>query len=191
MPVRTIPGGALVLAGVAVFFAACRPSAPVPTPTPDALPSPAAVVQAFYASYRGDYRQADKSLLSKTLGEAIASTIAIEQKSRAAIAAGPFPSDKPHLLEGEAFAGLYEGFTGSQTGDAKTNGASATVDVLFTNSHYAVGWTDRVQLVDEKGWKIDDIRYLDKKAGALGLRDVLRDFRDVAARDPLMNPSRR
>jgi hypothetical protein len=47
-----------------------------------------------------------------------------------------------------------------------------------------------VQLVNENGWKIDDVRYLDKKAGALGLRDVLRDFEQGAARDPLLNPPR-
>jgi hypothetical protein len=68
------------------------------------------------------------------------------------------------------------------------NGSSATVDVQFTNSNYSVGWIDGVQLVDEIGWKIDDVRYLDKKAGALGARDVFRDFEQVAARDPLLNP---
>ena len=146
-------------------------------------------MSSFFASYRGNFREADPAYLSDSLREAVGSASSIEQKSRAAIAASEFPSDKPQLIEGEIFAGLYEGFTGYQVGQTLTNGATAAVDVQFTNSNYSVGWTDRVQLVDENGWKIDDVRYLDKKAGALGLRDVLREFFQLAKRDPLLNPA--
>jgi hypothetical protein len=145
-------------------------------------------VRTFYASYRGDFRQADSTVLSQGLCEAVASAVSIEQKSRDAVKASTFPSDKPQIIEGEIFAGLYEGFTGHRVGAEKVNGSSATVDVEFTNSHYSVGWVDAVQLVDENGWKIEDVRYLDKKAGALGVRDVFRDFEQLAARDPLLNP---
>jgi hypothetical protein len=185
-----ISGRSLLLLVIAGLMAACRPpSSPVVPETPA---NPSEAVSGFFASYRGNFREADSSFLSKSLREAIASAVSTEAKSRAAIAASAFPSDKPQLIEGEIFSGLYEGFTGFKVGEAQTNGVSAaTVDVQFTNNHYSVAWTDRVQLVNENGWKIDDVRYLDKKAGALGLRDVFRDFSQVAAQDPLLNPPAR
>lgn len=145
-------------------------------------------MQTFLGSYQGNFRQTDTLALSVPLREAVGAAVAIEEKSRAAVQASEFPADKPQLLEGEIFSGLYEGFTGFAVGDAEVTGGRATVDVHFTNSHYATGWTDRVQLVDQDGWKIDDVRYLDKKTGALGLRDVLRDFEQAASQDPLLNP---
>lgn len=172
---------ALVLA--TVMLASCR--APVPPATPSD------VVRSFYAAYNGNFRQADSAVLSHALRDAVASAVQIEQNSRAAVKASEFPSDKPLLIEGEIFAGLYEGFTGYDLGKAEITDRRASVEIQFTNSHYATSWTDRVQLVEENGWKIDDVRYLDKKAGALGVRDVLRDFAQVAAGDPLLNPPRR
>lgn len=172
----------LLFLPLVVFLAtACRPpSAPAP--------GPAEVVQSFLASYHGNFREAETSAMSAPLRDAVGSAMAIETKSRAAVLASDFPSDKPQLLEGEIFSGLYEGFTGFAVGDGQVTGDRAAVDVHFTNSHYATHWTDRVQLVDEEGWKIDDVRYLDKKTGALGLREVLRDFGQAAAQDPLLNP---
>jgi hypothetical protein len=161
---------------------ACRPPAP-------ADPGPAEVVQTFLGAYRGNFREADTSAISAPLREAIGSAVGLEERSRAAVLASEFPTDKPHLLEGEIFSGLYEGFTGFELGVEEVTQDRATVDVRFTNSHYATGWTDRVQLVDADGWKIDDVRYLDKKTGALGLREVLRDFEQAASQDPLLHPS--
>ena len=182
---RSLARGLVVLVST-ILVGACRPPA---TPAPPATPStPSEIVRAFYASYHGDFRQAATAVFSQGLREAVASAVSIEQKSRDAVKASAFPSDKPQIIEGEVFSGLYEGFTGHQIGAEKVNGSSATVDVQFTNSNYSVGWIDGVQLVDESGWKIDDVRYLDKKAGALGVRDVFRDFEQVAARDPLLNP---
>jgi hypothetical protein len=180
------PGHGLLLIAVAALVVGCRP--PSQPDAPEIPATPSDVVSGFFASYRGNFRDADPAFLSASLREAIGSAVSIEQKSRAAMATSAFPSDKPHLIEGEVFAGLYEGFTGCQVGPAQTDGAASTVDVTFTNSHYAAGWTDRVQLVDEGGWKIDDVRYLDKRTGSLGLRDLLRDFEQAAAQDPLLNP---
>jgi hypothetical protein len=51
--------------------------------------------------------------------------------------------------------------------------------VTFTNAHYNVGWNDEVLLVDENGWKIDDVLYTGKKSGLLGLREVLGNFQEA------------
>ena len=86
------------------------------------------------------------------------------------------------MLEGEIFAGLYEGFTSFEVGPERTDDGLASVEVRFRNEPYNVAWTDEVLLVnDEEGWKIDDVRYSGKKAGLLGLRDVLQDFESSLA----------
>jgi hypothetical protein len=172
---------ALVLLALAIV--GCdQPAAPAA-----AAPGPAAVVEEFLAGYDGNFRAANSALLSSSLGAAFISAVAIEDQSRVAVKASEFPNDKPQLLEGEIFSGLYEGFTGWSITSEDTRNHQAAVEVAFTNSHYGVGWIDRVDLVEEDGWKIDDVRYLDKKTGALGLRDVLRGFEEAAAQDPLLN----
>jgi hypothetical protein len=172
--------------GLCLLAAACRPVATAPDDVPAS--DPATAVNVFLAGYGGDFRAADPSALSSPLALAIESAMVIEQQSRVAVLASEYPSDKPQLLEGELFSGLYEGFTGYELGEDRVDGDTATVDVIFTNSHYGVGWVDRVGLIDENGWKIDDVLYLDKKTGALGLRDVLRNFEEAAAQDPLLHP---
>jgi len=155
------------------LLAACqRP--PVETPPPP--PSPAAMTKEFFSSYRGDFRQADRRLLSGALASALQSASEGEKESVARVKASEFPNDKPLILEGEIFAGLYEGFTGYEVAEESISDGQAVVQVRFRNDNYNVSWMDDVVLVDEDGWKIDDVRYTQKLAGLLGLRDVLLEF---------------
>jgi len=155
------------------LLAACqRP--PVETPPPP--PSPAAMTKEFFSSYRGDFRQADRRLLSGALASALQSASEGEKESVARVKASEFPNDKPLILEGEIFAGLYEGFTGYEVAGESISDGQAVVQVRFRNDNYNVSWMDDVVLVDEDGWKIDDVRYTQKLAGLLGLRDVLLEF---------------
>jgi hypothetical protein len=155
------------------LLAACqRP--PVETPAPP--PSPAAMTKEFFSSYRGDFRQADRRLLSGALASALQSASEGEKESAARVKASEFPNDKPLILEGEIFAGLYEGFTGYEVAGENISDGQAVVQVRFRNDNYNVSWMDDVVLVDEDGWKIDDVRYTQKLAGLLGLRDVLLEF---------------
>ena len=155
------------------LLAACqRP--PVETPPPP--PSPAAMTKEFFSSYRGDFRQADRRLLSGALASALQSASEGEKESAARVKASEFPNDKPLILEGEIFAGLYEGFTGYEVSGESISDGQAVVQVRFRNDNYNVSWMDDVVLVDEDGWKIDDVRYTQKLTGLLGLRDVLLEF---------------
>jgi hypothetical protein len=155
------------------LLAACqRP--PVETPPPP--PSPAAMAKEFFSSYRGDFRQADRRLLSGALASALQSASEGEKESAARVKASEFPNDKPLILEGEIFAGLYEGFTGYEVSGESISDGQAVVQVRFRNDNYNVSWMDDVVLVDEDGWKIDDVRYTQKLTGLLGLRDVLLEF---------------
>ena len=162
--------GLLVLS----LLAACqRPPVETPAPSP---PSPAAVANEFFSAYRGDFRQADRRLLSEALASAVQSAVEGEKESVVRVKASEFPNDKPLILQGEIFAGLYEGFTGYEIAGESISDGQAVVQVRFRNDHYNVTWTDDVVLVDEDGWKIDDVRYTQKLAGLLGLRDVLLEF---------------
>jgi hypothetical protein len=167
---RKLAGG---LAVVVLAVACQRP--------PEPPPSAAMVVEAFLAGYRGNFREADPSKLSGNLSEALQSVRRGEKESAERVKASEFPSDKPLILEGEIFSGLYEGFTGYEIGDERLADGRAAVEVRFRNEPYDVTWTDEVTLVDENGWKIDDVRYVGKKAGLLSLREVLQDFEVAAA----------
>jgi hypothetical protein len=160
------------------WLAACQRPAEEVAPTP---PSAATAVQEFFSSYDGNFRAADPQRLSRGLVAALQSAAEGEKQSAARVKASDFPNDKPQILEGEIFSGLYEGFTGFETGPENITDGQAVVEVRFRNEHYDVDWTDEVVLIDEDGWKIDDIRYIGKKAGLLSLREVLQDFDSAVA----------
>lgn len=168
----------LLLAVVWSFTACDRPPEPAPPPAP---PTASDAARGFFQGYRGDYRQADPAFLSQALAAALQSAAEGEKESAARVKASEFPTDKPLLLEGEIFAGLYEGFTSFEVGAERTDGGLTFVEVRSRNEPYNVAWTDEVLLVNEEGWKIDDVRYSGKKVGLLGLRDVLQDFESSLA----------
>ena len=168
-----------------LLFTGCGRSPEKAAPPPESSPAPsatAAAVDGFFSSYRGNFREANQAGLSQSLAAAVQSVIDGEKESAARVKASEFPNDKPAILEGEIFSGLYEGFTGYEIAGENVVGDQAVVQVRFRNEPYNVTWTDDVVLVDEDGWKIDDIRYAQKMAGMLSLREVLQEFeRAVAA----------
>jgi hypothetical protein len=149
---------------------------PAPVESPPARASAASVVREFFAGYRGNFREADAVFLSQGLAAALQSVAEGEKESAARVKASDFPNDKPQILEGEVFAGLYEGYTTYEVAGERAGEGSAVVEVRFRNAPYGVAWTDEIVVVDENGWKIDDVRYSGKKAGLLSLREVLQDF---------------
>ena len=175
-----------ILAGLVVLLlvAGCGRSPEKTAPSPEGSPAPsaaAAAVDGLFSSYRGNFREADPARLSQALAAAVQSAVDGEKESAARVKASEFPNDKPLILEGEVFAGLYEGFTGYEIAGESVSGDQAVVRVRFRNEPYNVTWTDEVVLVDEGGWKIDDVRYAQKMAGLLGLREVLQEFERAVA----------
>ena len=174
------------LAGLVVLLlvAGCGRSPEKTAPSPEGPPAPSAAavaVDGLFSSYRGNFREADPARLSQALAAAVQSAVDGEKESAARVKASEFPNDKPLILEGEVFAGLYEGFTGYEIAGESVSGDQAVVRVRFRNEPYNVTWTDEVVLVDEGGWKIDDVRYAQKMAGLLGLREVLQEFERAVA----------
>lgn len=163
-------------------FVGCRPSSGDQVPVSEPPPSgPAAVVDGFFSSYRGNFREADSARLSQALAAALQSVVDGEKESAARVKASDFPNDKPLILEGEVFTGLYEGFTAFEIIGETASEGQTVVRVRFRNEPYNVTWTDEVVLVEENGWKIDDVRYAQKMAGLLGLREVLQEFERALA----------
>ena len=170
---------------VLLILAACQRPADEPR-----KPSPATdAVQAFFSGYKGNFREADPTYLSGGLKAALQATSDGEKQSAERVKASDFPNDKPQILEGEIFSGLYEGFTSFQAGPENVKDGQATVEVRFRNEHYGVDWTDEVVLIEENGWKIDDVRYIGKKAGLLSLREVLQDFESAVAAEAATSSS--
>lgn len=167
-----------------VLVAGCERSPEKTSSAHGGAPSPsasAAAVDGFLTSYRGNFREADQARLSRSLAAALQSVVEGEKESTARVKASEFPNDKPVILEGEVFCGLYEGFTGHEIAGESVAGDEAVVRVRFRNEPYNVTWTDEILLVDEDGWKIDDVRYAQKMAGLLSLREVLQEFERAAA----------
>ena len=164
---------------IAVLLLGC--GRPAPAEPPPAPPSAASTVQEFFAGYRGNFREANPAFLSQGLAAALHHGLEGEKESAARVKASDFPNDKPQILEGEVFAGLYEGFTAYEVAGERADDGSTVVEVRFRNEPYNVAWTDQVVVVDENGWKIDDVLYSDKKAGMLSLREVLQNFETALA----------
>lgn len=143
---------------------------------PNGITSPKAAVRGFYGDYAGDFRKADLARLSPSLSAEVEKAKANEVESAARTKAGPSPTDKPNILEGEIFAGLYEGYTSYKMGPARVIGDRASVAVTFTNKGYKTRWTDDVKLVNDDGWKIDNVLFTGGWTGQTSTRDALRQF---------------
>jgi hypothetical protein len=161
-----------LLALVAAAAAACgqRPSVDVER-----------ALEAFYAR-RGTHRDVDPGRLSRSLAALLAGAIAAEDADRARVKASEFPDDKPMLIEGDIFTSLYEGANRLDPQRVEIDGARARATVAFENTDYGFAWTDEVHLVDEDGWKIDEVVYGREGAAQPGLRATLTAF--IAAATP-------
>lgn len=98
------------------------------------------------------------------------------------------PEDKPLLLEGSLFTGLYEGFTSYhiQSIDVSESIPSvytAKVKVEMENSEVSptVKWTDTVLLTDgpDTEWKVDNINF-DSIGSNTDLKTELKNFIEAA-----------
>jgi hypothetical protein len=115
---------------------------------------------------------ADTSLLSENLSVLVARALEVEKLDRDRVLRSDHPTDKPLLLEGELFAGLYEGYTSFALGRVRESGDTLTAPMNFHNRHYGMVWTDTLILVRKNGWKLHDVRY----GRGAGLQETLRDF---------------
>lgn len=134
-----------------------------------------AALESFYAR-PGTHRDVDASRLSRALADLLVRARAAEDADRARVAASAHPDEKPRLIEGDVFTSLYEGANRLAVRRVAYEGGRARATVDFENTHYGIAWVDEVLLVDEGGWKIDDVRYGREDAAVPGLRATLERF---------------
>lgn len=135
------------------------------------------VTNKFYQSNVGKgFSDVNENYFSKALTQKIASAKQTTSKSIQKIKNSPYPTDKPELIEGDIFTSLYEGHTSLKILSISYKKNKASVLIEFTNSNYKTYWKDKVQLVDENGWKIDNVIYGDKTLPSKDVNEVLSSF---------------
>ena len=132
-------------------------------------------VLAFYAG-RPTHRDVDHKLLSSGLAALLDAALEAEDRDRARVKASEHPDEKPMLIEGDIFTSLYEGQNRASVEHVEFGGGGALARVAFENTDYHIAWTDEVALVDEGGWKIDNVIYGREGAAQPNLRAALEAF---------------
>lgn len=135
-------------------------------------------IDSFYTrSAAGDYRMANKSLLTPELADMIEAATSKQAASAAALkTAGS--TDKPNMIEGDIFTSVLEGSTEHKVLSIIVNGTTAEATVQFNHTQYDnLQWSDRVQLQQINGaWKINDVIYAPGKGAGKSTREVLTQF---------------
>ncbi|MEY8760838.1 hypothetical protein [Chryseobacterium tongliaoense] len=144
-------------------------------------------LKTFYATYGKSSdvlyeKTISKDLFSPDLGKVIQKAVAVSKADIEKVKKSNHPTDKPLLLEGSIFTGLYEGFTAYKIRsievkeNSKPLSANVTVD-LENNNFPDTRWSDIVQLINVsgEGWRIDNIKF-DTINGSGTLKASLNDF---------------
>jgi hypothetical protein len=137
----------------------------------------------FYTNLQPDHRNVDTKLLSKSLVALLEKARLREVLEADKVAKSASPSDKPVHIELNVFASHLEGGVFSfAVNNISINEDTAVVTMDFAETwpdKKVYPWTEKVILIKEDGWKIDDIvyppgdRYLD---GGGNLKKVLSKF---------------
>jgi len=133
-------------------------------------------VDSFFKNYKGDFRTANKDLLSKNFIDLINKTIEKEDAEAEKVKSSEFPTDKPLMIEGDIFCSLFEGQDSCKIGEITVSKDTATVSVDFSNSTYAEHWKDKIILIKESGWKIDNVIYSGHKIEVQSAKEGLNNF---------------
>jgi hypothetical protein len=119
--------------------------------------------------------EVDSLLFSEDIVRRIWSVRETTEADRVRISKSEYPTDKPLLLEGAVFSSLYDGFTSFSIAEVEVVEKTARVVVDFEyGSTPPERWKDTVLLVDEHGWKVDNVRFDPKYGGAKDLKSKVK-----------------
>jgi hypothetical protein len=107
----------------------------------------------------------DASIFSKEIVALNEKCNAVTQKDIDRIAKSNYPTDKPLIREGSSATSLYEGATDFVIEKMIVNEKTMEIFVALSNKsdeNHTMKWKDKLLLIDENGWKVDNI-YFDKK----------------------------
>lgn len=126
----------------------------------------------FFKS-KNDFRTIDKALMTKDLASLIQKALEREALEVEKIKNSKFPTDKPLCIEGDVFSSLYEGQDSLKILEIKINGTKATALLEFTNTQYKETWKDEVILLNENGWKIDNVFFKGNEPTSNSTKELL------------------
>ena len=101
----------------------------------------------------------DTAVFSIALDSLVKAAKEVEKMDRERVLKSEYPTDKPKLIEGEIFAGLYEGYTSFTVEHVEIKESQAKAVLAFENKNYKTQWKDTLVLSREKGWKLNDVCY--------------------------------
>ena len=115
-----------------------------------------------------------KNLFSSDLEKILNEANTVSRADAERIKNSDYPTDKPMMLEGSTFTGVYEGFTKYKLKTITVTGNKAEAIVAFEYDHAdpKAIWNATVSLINEKGWKVDNIIFSQKTV----LKNQLNDF---------------
>jgi uncharacterized lipoprotein NlpE involved in copper resistance len=117
----------------------------------------------FYKNHQSNYRNVDRKLLSEELNVLLEKAIAREVFEADWTAKSAHLTDKPFFIEADVFASHLEGEFSYAVNKITVNGNKANVVMDLTSTFVATNsvekWTEEVVMVNENGWKVDDIIY--------------------------------
>ncbi|SBW08516.1 exported hypothetical protein [uncultured delta proteobacterium] len=139
----------------------------------------AQAVHTYFTHYKGrDFREIDHGYLSGDLSSLLQQSMDREQREIVKTAKSAYPTDKPFIMEGDLFSSLYEGADAMRIRSIHITSGTATVDVLFshTERQHTTEWNDCLLLVQENGWKVDNVIFKSGYAGMKSTKDTLREY---------------
>ncbi|GMQ34096.1 hypothetical protein [Algoriphagus taiwanensis] len=124
-------------------------------------------IEEFYLLPQDIYSETPNSnILSSELVRRIEIAKEVTEKDRKRIQESDHPTDKPLLLEGCVFASLYDGFHTFHIKEiAIENDTAKAVINLEYASDPSEKWSDLLILVNEGGWKVDNVIFAPSHTG--------------------------
>lgn len=132
------------------------------------------IIDAVYKNQKNFYDiPLDTTLFSSSIIKEMKNIRHITELDVKRVQNSDFPTDKPFQFEGSVFTSLSDGYSKYTITTITINNNIAYVTIDFEyNSTPKVKWTDNVVLINNNGWKIDNILF-SKIAGCKDLKERL------------------
>lgn len=135
------------------------------------------VVASFYQNSIGKvFEEISTDSFSKDLNKHVLDAKKITKDEIERIKNSDSPTDKPIMIEGPVFTGGAEGHRTFKIIKVDVKNNTASVQVEFSNEAYKLVWKDTVLLVNENGWKIDNVVFGDKNSATKDAKGLLSGF---------------
>lgn len=136
-------------------------------------------VLAYFDRYKGrDFREIDRGCFSAELSMLLQQTMEREKREIEKTAKSAYPTDKPFIMEGDVFSSLYEGADAMRIRSIHILSGTAAAEVAFSHTErgHTTEWSDYLILVNEDGWKVDNVIFTSRYTSMKSTKDALREY---------------